>query len=151
MSGSSRADADGFITVQSGRRRRRVTGSDGTVVPGLEGAPPPLRHIWVSRVKHGDASALNDFIVQRQIKVYDIEKVSHDNAKFNSFKISISKNDVSNVLNDSFWPAGVQCQIWRSPVKRDGTERPQVVSEDDNNDQNNLSGNDETHNATSDT
>ena len=152
--------------MQSGRRRR-VTGSDGTVVHGLEGAPPPRRHIWVSRVKRGDASVLNNFIMKRQIKVFYIEKVSHDNAKFNSFKISIAKNDVPNVLKDSFWPASVQCQIWRGPAKRDGTERPRVVSEDDNNndnddnerprvvseDDNNNDNDDdnETHNASSGT
>ena len=32
---------------------------------------------------------------------------------FKSFKICISLLDVDKVLNNSFWPNGIHCKIWR--------------------------------------
>lgn len=110
-------DKDGFVPVMS-RRGRRVIGCGKASVSGFEGAPPPLRHIWVSRVHRGTAETLSTFIEKQQVKVFYNEKVSHENAKFSSFKIGISKNDLAKVLDDSFWPQGVQCQPWRDRARR---------------------------------
>ncbi len=116
-------DEDGFMPVLP-RRKRRVMGNGEDSVPGLEGAPPPLRHIWVSRVQRGSIETISAFIEKQQVKVFHNEKVSHQNAKFSSFKISISKSDLSKVLQDSFWPQGVQCQPWRENTRRNAARRP---------------------------
>ena len=47
------------------------------------------------------------------IHIHSIEKVSHNGAMFKSFKICISLLDVDKVLNNSFWPNGIHCKIWR--------------------------------------
>ena len=96
---------------------------------GFQGAPPPLRHIWVSRVQRGTTETLSTFIEKQQVKVFYIEKVSHENAKFSSFKISISKNDLAKVLEDSFWPQGVQCQPGREQTRRTADRRPENDSD----------------------
>ena len=121
-------EKDGFIPVMS-RRKRRAIGCGEASVSGFEGAPPPLRHIWVSRVHRGTTETLSTFIEKQQVKVFYNEKVSHENAKFSSFKISISKNDLSKVLDDSFWPQGVQCQPWREHARRSAARRPENDSD----------------------
>ena len=45
--------------------------------------------------------------------VDDIKFVSHDNSKFNLFKISIDKSGLSNVMKTKFWPRGVLCSLWK--------------------------------------
>lgn len=122
-----KTDEDGFIPVML-RRKRRVLGCAGSSVTGLEGAPPPLRHIWVSRIQRGTADTLSDFIENQNVKVFHSEKVSHVDAKFSSFKISISKNDLAKVLQDSFWPQGVQCQPWHEHTRRSAARRPDTGS-----------------------
>ena len=32
---------------------------------------------------------------------------------FKSFKVTLYKDDLSELLNDSFWPVGVSCRIWK--------------------------------------
>ena len=44
------------------------------------------------------------------VQVFDIVKVSHVEARFCSYKITISVADRDSVFNESFWPAGVKCQ-----------------------------------------
>ena len=40
--------------------------------------------------------------------------MSHYRAQFLSFKIKISVLDKDTVLNESFWPYGVQCMLWKN-------------------------------------
>ena len=51
---------------------------------------------------------------KKDVKIIDIEKVSHKDASYNSYKICVSNNDYYNVLNDWFWPIGTMCKPWRS-------------------------------------
>lgn len=53
------------------------------------------------------------------VQVFDIVKVSHVEARFSSYKITISVADRDSVFNESFWPAGVKCQWWREKIQRD--------------------------------
>ncbi len=68
------------------------------------------------------------FIENQNVKVFHCEKVSHVNAKSSSFRISISKNYLAKVLQDSFWPQGVQCQPWREHTRRSAARRPDTDS-----------------------
>ncbi len=122
-----KTDEDGFIPVMS-RRKRRVLGSAGSSGTGLEGAPPPLRHIWVSKIQRGTADTLNDFFENQNIKLFHCEKVSHVNTKFSSFKISISKNYLAKLLQDSVWPQGVRCQPWHEHTRRSAARRTDTDS-----------------------
>ena len=48
--------------------------------------------------------------INRQVKVYAIEKVSHDDAPMQSFKVTINSDDFNTVMDAEFWPAGVRCR-----------------------------------------
>ena len=108
--------------VQRGRQRRRgrVEGSGSTDVAGLEGAPPALRHVWLSRVLNGNEEKVKEHMESRNVQVKEITKVSHSDAKFSSFKISVSKEVISKVLDSDFWPKGMACKIWRIRNVQDG-------------------------------
>ena len=42
--------------------------------------------------------------------MYRVELKFHSHSKFKSFKITLSKNDINIVLNESFWPHGIRCK-----------------------------------------
>ena len=57
---------------------------------------------------------MKDFLKNNNININGIEKMSHPEAKYSSFKISISVTDKQKVLDSSFWPNGIQrkmCQL----------------------------------------
>ena len=121
-------DQDGFELVQS-KPRRRIDGDSDIIVDGLEGAPPPLRHIWLSRIQKGSAESIKSFLESKDINVDKCVKVSHDEAKFSSFKISVEANDVEKVYAVNFWPKGVRCQSWKN--KRNNDKDDNIVSDID--------------------
>ena len=104
-------DDDGFQLVQR-RKRRGIMGRSTTQVMGLQGAPPPIKEIFVSRVLTGNEYNMKTFLNDNNIQVHEIEKVSHPDSKFNFFKIAISSLDISSVLDESFWPGGICCKTW---------------------------------------
>ncbi|KAI3385220.1 hypothetical protein SNEBB_001121 [Seison nebaliae] len=112
----SRQDG-GFTEVMSRKKRKRVFGCNSEPVAGLRGAPPPPRHIFVSRVAEGDARAVAALLKQNKIEVIDAKKVSHESAKFCSFKVSICKDDYLKCMSGNMWPPGVTCQAWREPKR----------------------------------
>ena len=63
-----------------------------------------------------------DFMENNNVNVNMIEKMSHPNSKYSSFKISIIR-DKHKVLDPNFWPNGVQCRMWRSG-RRNLNEHP---------------------------
>lgn len=121
------ADEEGFIPVKS-RKKRRIFGSGSAVIQGLQGAPPPLHHVWVSHVKEGDVQSLKSHLHNNAIVVADIEKVSHAESKFGSFKVSIYKTDIDKVMKDSLWPSGVRCELWRDKQRKGNLTRRESVN-----------------------
>ena len=57
---------------------------------------------------------MKHYIEAKGINVYYIEKMSHYNAKFKSFKIKISMFDKDKVFDEKFWPYGVQCMMFKN-------------------------------------
>ena len=127
-----RMDQDGFITVQRRRPRRQITYGNGMSTGGLSGAPLPIRQIWVSRLTNGSNQRVKDYIESRNVKVFNIEKVSHNEAQYSSYKVTISVADKNNVFDPLFWPTGVKCQWWY-----DRTPEPEVNNDINNSNNNN--------------
>ena len=114
-----RPDADGFVLVQ---HRRPTTGRRSSPTPGLSGAPPPTKPIFVHRIQDGDTQLVKEYIEKNNVKVSNIKKMSHEQSKFSSYKVYIFKHDLSKVLDDYFWPMGVQCKVWWNRPIRDGNK-----------------------------
>ena len=96
------------------KRGRKVTYGNRATAGGLAGAPLPIRQIWVSRLHKGSIQHVKNYMKDNNVQVHNIEKVSHEQAKFSSYKISISVLDMDWVFDEAFWPNGVKCQVWRN-------------------------------------
>ena len=79
----------------------------------LLGAPPPKCEVFVSRVKEGTEECISQYLIERRISVLKIDKVSHSESKFKSFKITIYKYDLNTLLDRSFWPLGFKASLWK--------------------------------------
>ena len=101
----------GFIQVQNKKQRRLSYRNRES--NGLQGAPVQKKAIFVYMVENGDINEVNDVLKDHNVQVLNNEKVSHNNALYKSFKVTISRFDVFKVLKHSFWPDGVQCKIWQ--------------------------------------
>lgn len=105
---------DGYQNVESRQQRRRRLYKNNL----LQGAPPPMKSIFVSRVKKFcNVLTMKNFLNDNDIYYDDVSLVSHDNSKFNSFKININKIDISKVMQSHFWPIGVKCNMWKEKSK----------------------------------
>ena len=102
-------DDEGFQPMESryARRRRYQAAS-------LVGAPPPLRYVFVSRIQRGNVHSLFDFLKSKNINVQKVERTSHIEAKFKSFKVSLYKDEVDKIINSIIWPKGIIVRIWKS-------------------------------------
>ena len=61
---------------------------------------------------------MKEFLEMNNVKVNGIQRTSHPESKYNSFKINISVFDKEKVLNPKFWPFGIKCEMWRAPRPR---------------------------------
>ena len=92
-------------------------------------------------MKHGEEEKVKRYLESRFIRTYSVKKVSHPNATYNSFKISMNKDDIDTILERNFWPRGVRCDEWRDPwdERRHSTDvahqqEEEVISEENSND-----------------
>ena len=63
---------------------------------------------WVAK---GDASDVVDLLRSKNILVH--ARKSHNQAKYLSFKITLPKQHLNDVLSHSFWPLGIHCKVWK--------------------------------------
>ena len=108
---------DGFQKMESKKQRRRRFDREN-INSLVTGAPPPLRYVFLSRVQDGDAQTIKRYLRSMNVWCNKIELVSHKNSKYKSFKISIPKQNLQDVLSDEFWSPGIYCKIWKES-KRD--------------------------------
>ena len=101
------------------RQRYRVHGSNQSEM--LEGAPPPGRDFFLSRVKNTDDEAVKNYIESKGITVRELIRVSNVNAKYKSFKLSVCKDNKDKVMSPELWPQGVCIEKWRSRANNQET------------------------------
>ena len=104
---------DGFIPVLSRNERRRRRASNN----GFRGAPIPTRNLWISRVANGESNDIKQYMVDKGVTAHEIVKVSHEEATFKSYKITISVKDIKHALHNNFWPEGVNCKFWKEKAR----------------------------------
>ena len=121
--------SEGFVIPQAHRRKnekvaqRRNNQRRGVIIgrgesTGLTAVPPPQRDFFISRVHKLDGmKEVGDFMTNKGVHIRDISKRSNDNAKMNSFKISISVDDMQKVKDPLFWPKGWIVRRWFERVE----------------------------------
>ena len=121
---------DGFRTPTEQRRKKIKTAQRetrknetrnqkrGTIVgkgdsTGLTAVPPPDRDFFIWRVhKSDDIKEVGDYIVRKGVDYRKLEKKSNENARLNSFKLTISIDDMPKVNDPLFWPKGWNVRRW---------------------------------------
>ena len=106
-------NVDGFMfqrnQLRKDRRHQRniVTGTSGNV--RLRGGPPPVRDFFVYRVmKPADEDDVAECLRENNIQFESVLRVSKEEAKFCSFKLTVPLTDSKRVMEPDVWPEGVR-------------------------------------------
>ena len=68
---------------------------------------------WVQ--KDTDEEDLKDNLLERNITVRNIAKVSNEESKFDSFKVETTTSHMYKILAPSFWPSGIHVKRFFKP------------------------------------
>ena len=99
-------------TKYGGGRRNGFMGQASS--GGIRGGELPVRDFFISRVHKDDGvEQLRDFLTSKGIETRDVVLTSIGDAKFNSFKLSVSVDDAEKVMDPLMWGRGVRVQRWR--------------------------------------
>ena len=84
----------------------------------LKGDPISHVDVWIFKITEGNCEDVVSYLKSYNVDCYNIERSSHSDAKFKSFKVTICKSDLDTIMNKSFWPFGVRCKIWKNRESR---------------------------------
>ena len=110
MASAAAAVDGGWSTVGPKRRRAKVIKGNTEWSGRFRGAPEPEREIFLYRVSQEcEPEDIQTVLQENNCYAKKIEKKSNDEAKFRSFKLTVSQPDATAMLSDSFpWPTGVR-------------------------------------------
>ncbi len=107
QSGSVSQTDDGFQLPRHQRRKeaRLVRGTAKHLDSNVKGGGPVRKSIFVSRLdKSVTEDDLKMYMKKKDIEIDDVKVMSHDEARFRSFKFSIANVSMDRVLDASIWP-----------------------------------------------
>ena len=122
-------NTDGFTLQRDQVRREKhrqrsravVTGTSG--IGNFRGGPPPLRDFFLYRVmKPATADDVAECLRSHEIKCDSVLRVSNEEARFCSFKLSIPITDIKKVMEPDVWPEGVRIRKFTSRPDNGGRE-----------------------------
>ena len=64
--------------------------------------------------KNANENELKDFIISKGFTVVQFVCVSHDEAKYKSFKLSVPKDEFSRLLDGGMWPENILVRKFKS-------------------------------------
>ena len=97
------------------RRRREITGTANRDCR-TRGAPEPSRHLFISRVsEETNIEDLHTDISELGFTIRDLSCVSHNEAKFKSFKLTVPKSEFGDLFDGSLWAQGVRVRPYTTP------------------------------------
>jgi hypothetical protein len=104
------------------RQRRQYKIIKGKTTAGLsfKGAPLPDRYLFIHRVDSTvKTSDVNEHLVNNNFTVRKLECISHDMAKFKSFKLTVPVDQFSKLFDECLWPEGVRVRKYSQPWERE--------------------------------
>ena len=98
------------------RRRRKLL--EGTATgSGVRGAPR-TRDMFISRVeKDTTDDQLRTWISEQNVNIMKFELLSHEDAIYKSFKLTVPVTDFTKLYEPSLWPVGVSIARYFAPRK----------------------------------
>jgi hypothetical protein len=123
-----RVNNDGESENKQSRKNTGIVGQADNST--LRAAPMPSRDVFISRVHKLDGvTELENFIKSKGITPRQLTLACHEDAKFNSFKLSVSVEDVQKVMDPSIWAKGVKLRRWFDNRNKDGNSERMSASE----------------------
>ena len=123
-----RSDDDGFTIPRYLRRklnkenRGNSSGQPKVVVgnatpTGLKGAKSnPYTNVFVYRTEKGTSEdSVKQHMQSKGVIPVEIERKSGSFQRYDSFRVSIRKEDWNTVMQSGFWPEGVRCRYFHPP------------------------------------
>ena len=104
---------DDDYTVAMSKRKRKQQLIEKNKNNYIKGAPPPSRQLFIGRIGAGDENTMKKYLKASKVRFEKVEKISHNYAKFKSFKLTLPINYLDQVLGENFWPEGVVARVWK--------------------------------------
>ena len=102
------------------KRKRNIVFGTGCGSDHVQGAPPPSRDLVIERVsKVTKETDLKDYVKYKGVCVHSLFFMSHIDAKRQTFKLEISKDDLMKVYDPYFWSRGISIRRYFPPKGRD--------------------------------
>ncbi len=79
--------------------------------------------------KDNDIDIMSAYLRKKNVIVRDITRMSHDTAKFNSFKITASLCDAEKVGDAQFWSQGIYFRRWRDNHQKHNEEHERLAGD----------------------
>jgi hypothetical protein len=110
---------DGFIIPRYHRQKPKAVIGKATNNTSIKAAPEPGRDLFIFRTdKSTTTENLKSYITECGISVRDITILSHSDAAFNSFKVTVPVSQVEKTLDPEMWPQGIGIRrFWRKRNK----------------------------------
>ena len=85
---------------------------------------------------NGNSDKIKTFLVNNNVDVKNIERISHNESRYSSYKITVPVIDFNKPLDEKFWPNGFQCKKWyeRKQSYADSNGNEDVFNNDPRND-----------------
>ncbi len=81
----------------------------------MDGAPPPKRDVFLSRVYRDTTDDdMRCYISSKGVNGVDLTLVSNVNSTFKSYKLSVPIVEKDKIMQASLWPSSVCIEKWRS-------------------------------------
>lgn len=110
----------GPASEQPARRKPAAKGTSSK--SGLSGGEDCF-NVFVYHVQKGQGSdTVKKFMEDSNVKVFKIDKVSHEEAKFESFAVNVERQHYETLCGTGaaeFWPANIRCRPYNKPRTTD--------------------------------
>ena len=113
----SNAAASGFgFQQRKNKQKRRIITGNSVSCKGVAGAPEPTRHLFIKRTtKDTENDGVLKMIQSYGFGIRDFQCISHPEARFKSFKLSVPTSQFERLFDEKLWQEGVVVRIYTTP------------------------------------
>ena len=96
------------------QRRANVISGNASSSNTFRGAPEPDRQLFIQRVdKSVTGDKIKKYLSDQKFSIREVCRMSHEEAKYNSFMITVPVSEFSLLFDPELWPTGVSVRRFR--------------------------------------
>ncbi len=102
------------------KKKNRVIKGTGPSVGGVTGGSEPSRYLFIKRInKVTEDTAVRGLIEQHGFTIRTLERISHPDSVFKSFKLAVPVTEFGRLFDEKLWPEGVVIRaFYKAPDSR---------------------------------